>query len=112
PLSTSSVLSSGTQDPQPVPAFVHDFTSPTEERPFSTMASQICALLRLWHEQTWASSGRAPEVMPAAEGAIIVSGSAGSGRPTSGRSAAYRDVSPTSTPPSRVVAASSTTSFA
>src|SRR4051812_46360469 len=49
----------GMQPPQPVPALVQRLTSSTEQRFLRRMASQICALLTLLHEQTWASLGMA-----------------------------------------------------
>src|SRR5579862_6597432 len=48
-------VTSGKQPPQPVPARVHALTSSTEQRFLERMASQICALETLLHEQIWAS---------------------------------------------------------
>ena len=118
PLSASSVFSSGTQEPQPVPALVAALMPATSVSPWPVIAVQIASLVTAWQEQTWASPGRArslprcPPRAPPPAGAIIVTGSPGSGRPTSGRSAAYLDASPTSTPPSSVFASSETTSLA
>src|SRR6478736_2084415 len=64
-------VTSGTHPPHPVPAFVHDFSSPSVVRPLSRMAWQICPLLTLLHEQIWALSGRLP---PAAVAVVIPGG--------------------------------------
>src|SRR5579864_4068994 len=52
-------ITSGKQPPQPVPAFVHFFTSSTDARPLSRMLEQMVPLLTLLQEHTWASSGMA-----------------------------------------------------
>ncbi len=109
PHSSSSCLSMGTHEPQPVPAFVHDLTEATSVQPLSLMAQVICPLVTAWQEHTCASSGSARSTPPA--GATRDPGSAGSGLPTSGRRVAYWLASPTSTPPSRTCASSETTSL-
>src|SRR4051812_569436 len=108
PQLVSSCLSVGTQDPQPVPAFVHILSDGTSAQPAPTAAT-MSALVTAWQEHTWASSGSAGLVTPG--GAISEPGSAGSGRPTKARSVAYESASPTSTPPSSVLASSETTIF-
>src|SRR5215210_7558931 len=68
PAAASSALSrsvtKGIHPPQPVPAFVHDLTSPIVASPWSRIAARICALLTLLHEQTWAVSAIAPPAPP------------------------------------------------
>jgi hypothetical protein len=78
----------------------------------SAIAEQIAPFVTALQEQTCAESGRASAPSSTPPGAIIATGSAGSGDPTSGRSVAYLAASPTSTPPSRVFASSLTTSLA
>src|SRR5271165_6721768 len=58
-------VTSGKQPPQPVPALVHALTSSTEQRFFSRIAVQICALFTLLHEHTCASLGMDVNTLPA-----------------------------------------------
>ena len=112
PLSASNVFSSGTHEPHPVPAFVHAFTPATSVSPSALIESQIAPLLTAWQEQTCAESGNAPDAAPSPSGEISVSGSPAISVPTSGRSSANLDASPTRMPPSSVLASSETTSLA
>ena len=116
PCASSSCLSSGTQEPQEVPALVQAFRPATSEQPPS-IAPHRSPLVTLLQEQIWAASGRAPTpraLAPSPEpaGAMSASGSPGSASPTIGRSTPYDDASPTRMPPSRVWASSDSTSLA
>src|ERR1700722_10174488 len=116
PSASSSCLSSGTQDPHEVPAAVHDLSAGTSAQP-SAIAHFRSPLVTLLQEQICAESGSAPTPnaeapLPDWAGAISASGSPGSSLPTIGRSTPYDEASPTSTPPSRVLASSESTSLA
>ncbi|CKT17314.1 Uncharacterised protein [Mycobacterium tuberculosis] len=116
PSASSSCLSSGTHDPHDVPAAVHDFSAGTSPQP-SAIAHFSSPLVTLLHEQIWAESGsaptpKAPAPAPDPAGAISARGSPGSSAPTIGRSTPYDEASPTSTPPSSVVASSESTNLA
>src|SRR5581483_4304483 len=101
PSLTSSVLSMGTHEPQLVPARVHALRAGTSWAP-PAIAAHRAPLVTALHEHTWAESGSESAPISTPPGLIIATGSAGSGEPTSGRNVAYREASPTSTPPSRV----------
>ena len=62
----SRSVTRGTQPPQPVPALVHVLTAPRVVSPWSRMAWQICPLVTLLQEQTWAPSARRVTPLPAA----------------------------------------------
>src|SRR5271166_1066155 len=116
PSASSSCLSRGTHDPHDVPAAVHAFSAGTSPHP-SAIAHFSSPLVTLLHEQICAESGSAPTPNAAAPpsdwaGAISASGSPGSALPTMGRNTPYEEESPTSTPPSRVLASSESTSLA
>src|SRR3569833_3132357 len=51
-------VTSGMQPPQPVPALVHDFTSPRLLQLPSLTTLVTSALVTLWHEQICVSSSR------------------------------------------------------
>src|SRR5690242_7702554 len=117
PSASSSCLSSGTHDPQDVPAFVQVFSAGTSLHP-PAMASHRSPLVMLLHEHICAATGsdptpNAPPVAPSGPvGAISAIGSPGSASPTMGRSTPYDDASPTRMPPSSVLASSDNTNFA
>src|ERR1700761_6232040 len=116
PSASNSCLSSGTHDPHDVPAAVHDLSEGTSPQP-SAIAHFRSPLVTLLHEQICAESGSAPTPKaeappPDCAGAISASGSPGSSLPTIGRNTPYDEASPTSTPPSRVLASSESTSLA
>src|SRR5260370_15986521 len=118
PLSASSVVSTGTQEPQPVPALVAALRAGTSASRWPVIAAQMVSLVTAWQEQTCASPGsalmtapRAPAAPPLPADVIIDTGSPGSGRPTRGRSMVYFDASPTSTPPRGLFASSEMTSL-
>src|SRR6266436_1750910 len=98
---------SGMQPPQPVPALVHALTSSTEQRFLSRMASQICALLTLLQEQTWASLGMlvttlvGPPPLPSSTSEGVMASV--SLLLASIDSVPYSDASPTRMPPRRRV---------
>ena len=76
-------MTSGTQEPQVVPALVQLFTAPTTVSFWSRMALQISPLLTLLQEQICAASGSAVTPRPAGRsplpaGRIKLSGSGGS----------------------------------
>ena len=110
PHSDSSFFSIGTHEPQPVPALVQDLMPGTSTASPESTTSTICCLVTAWHEHTCASCGRVSSTPPS--GPISATGSPGTGLPTSGRSDAYLDASPTRMPPSRVFASSDTTTLA
>ena len=109
----SSFVSDGTQEPHTVPAVVHSLIAPIVWQPCSLTAWRTVPAETLLHEQITASSGiSAPaSASPAPSGAITAEGSAPSARPVIGRSCEYSAMSPTNTPPSRVVASSLITSL-
>src|SRR3954470_4163351 len=116
PSASSNCLSNGTHDPHEVPAAVQDLRAGTSAQP-AVMAHFRSPLVTLLHEQICAASGsaptpRAPAPSPDPAGAMSASGSPGNSLPTIGRSPPYDDASPTSTPPSSVLASSESTSFA
>src|SRR5690242_12676795 len=116
PSVSSSCLSSGTHDPQDVPALVQFFSDGTSVQP-PAIASHRSPLLTLLHEQICAAAGSEPtpspvEPLPDPGGAISAIGSPGNGSPTIGRSTPYADASPTRIPPSSVLASSDSTSLA
>src|SRR5688572_21466899 len=63
PPSMSSCLSSGTQEPQPVPALVQAFSEATSLHP-PAIALEMSSLDTAWHEQTCAAPLRATDVCP------------------------------------------------
>src|SRR4030088_1583733 len=101
PSASSSRLSIGTQLPQEVPAAVAPLMPDTSHAP-ALIAPQIAFLVTALQEQICASSGSAPTPTSAPAGEISDAGSAGRGRPTSGRSVPYDDASPMRMPPSSV----------
>src|ERR1700682_897804 len=114
PSASSSCLSSGTQDPQDVPASVHFFRLGTSQQP-PAMALVRSPFVTLLHEQICAAGGSAPTPNPPAPpsvpaGAIRAIGSPGSCSPTIGRRIPYDEASPTRMPPSSVLASSESTS--
>src|SRR5436305_6591517 len=111
PASPSSFFTSGTHDPQVVPARVHALTAATSVQPCSRIAVGMVSWVTALHEQIWALPGRALP-SPAPAGASSASGGAGSGPPRVARNVGYALASPTSTPPSRVCASSESTSLA
>src|SRR6201996_9064627 len=83
PSASSSCLSSGTHDPQEVPAEVQDFSDPTSAHP-SAMAHFSSPLVTLLHEQICAAAGSDPTPSPVEppsdpDGAISAIGSPGNG---------------------------------
>src|ERR1700746_2816219 len=88
PCASSSRLSIGTQLPHDVPAAVAPLIEATSQAP-SAIAVQIAPFVTALHVQICASSGSAPTPTSAPAGAISEAGSAGSGRPTSGRNVPY-----------------------
>src|SRR5690606_32206063 len=103
-----------THDPHDVPARVHPLIAPTLSQPSSTIALLMAPFVTALQEQIWASSGSASTptaLSPPPAGPISAAGSPGSSLPTSGRRSVYSLASPTSTPPSSVLASSETTSF-
>src|SRR3954468_22708920 len=108
----TSCLTSGTQLPQLVPARVQPLTAPTSVQPPSVTAQRIVLALTPLQEQTTASSGSAPRSAVArSAGSSQDAGFSPSELPTMGRSAAYAEASPTSTPPRSSWASSDRTSF-
>jgi hypothetical protein len=76
-------VTSGTQEPQVVPALVQLFTAPTAVSFWSRIAPQMSPLLTLLQEQICAASGSAVTPRPAGRspfpaGRISISGSGGS----------------------------------
>ena len=92
PAAFSSLPSSGTQEPQPVPALVHALIAPTSAQPCSRIVVMIVPLVTLWQLHTVAESGSASGPIagapPRLAGSSSCSGVAGSGAsvPASGRS--------------------------
>src|SRR5215213_1143566 len=89
PSASNNCLSSGTHDPQEVPACVHAFIAGTSQQP-PAMASVRSPFVTLLHEQICAPVGSAPTPRAALEpsapaGAIRAIGSPGSNSPTIGR---------------------------
>src|SRR5689334_20982810 len=116
PSASNSCLSSGTQEPHEVPAFVQLFRDGTSLQP-PAIASHSSPFVTLLHEQICAAAGSEPTPRPVAPpsdptGAISAIGSPGSSSPTIGRSTPYDDASPTRIPPSSVLASSDSTSLA
>src|SRR5215212_8512663 len=116
PSASSSCLSSGTHEPQEVPALVQLLSAGTSLQP-PAIASHRSPLVTLLHEQICAAAGSEPTPSPVAPpsdpaGAINAIGSPGSASPTIGRNTPYDDASPTRMPPSRVLASSESTSLA
>ncbi|MCY1234772.1 hypothetical protein D9M72_473630 [compost metagenome] len=110
-------VTSGTQPPQAVPALVQVLSAPMLVAPSHT-AAQISLLETLLHEQIWAVSGRASApsaglALPLLSGRIRNSGDSGSSIRLSiiCSSVPYSLASPISTPPSRYLPQSDTTSF-
>ena len=90
PSASSNFLSSGTQEPQEVPALVHAFRPGTSQQP-PAMASVRSPLVTLLQEHICAAAGSAPTPSWAAPpslpaGAMRAIGSPGSSSPTIGRS--------------------------
>ena len=116
PSASSSCLSSGTHEPQDVPASVHFFRPGTSQQP-PAIASVRSPFVTLLHEQICAPAGSAPTPNPPPPlsdpaGAISAIGSPGSCSPTIGRRMPYDEASPTRMPPSSVLASSESTSLA
>ena len=116
PLFSSSVvisfLTRGRHEPQLVPALVHAFTAPRSVQPPSHTDSRISPAVTLLHEHTLAASGSSPVTgAPTPSGSSQAFGSEPSSAPSMGRREAYADASPTSMPPSSVLASSDITSF-
>ena len=111
-------VTSGTHDPQVVPALVQLLTAPTTVSFCSRMALQICPLLTLLHEQICAPSGSAVTPAPARFSPLPagrISSSGAGGRTiwfwASCKSSPYDEASPTSIPPRRCLRSAERTSF-
>jgi len=110
-------VTSGTQPPQAVPAFVQDFNAPMVVAPSATAAHSAPFDTSL-HEQICAASGKASTPSPAfcwpsACGRMRNSGNSGSSILLSiiCKSVPYSLASPTITPPKRYLPQSETTIF-